>query len=203
MSDELAWSGNLTLLRIDPLADADAAAGRTFSLDYVRLISGVGTTDSDADGLPDNVESETNLFVGPRDTGSDPFEPDTDMDGFDDGVEILAGTNPVDDQSFPTGSIDGYTVSPAVYAINQMITPNLPIVTGSNLVVTSITPALPAGLEIDDEIGEIRRAPHRDQPGDSVHDHRGFRQRCHRHLRSDPRGKQSAHHRLLGKHRDL
>ncbi|MGI9244701.1 MAG: putative Ig domain-containing protein [Verrucomicrobiales bacterium] len=159
MGDEPAWSGTLTLLRIDPLADADAADGRTFSLDYVRLISGAGTIDSDGDGLPDNVETETFEFVGLRDTGSDPFELDTDMDGFDDGVEILAGTNPVDDQSFPTDSIEGYTTSPAVYALDEMITPNLPIVIGSNLISTSISPPLPAGLEIDDEIGEIRGTP--------------------------------------------
>jgi len=159
MSDEPAWSGSLNLLRIDPLADADAADGRTFSLDYVRLISGAGTIDSDGDGLPDNVETETFEFVGLRDTGSDPFEADTDLDGFDDGVEILAGTNPVDNQSFPTGSITGYTVSPAVYPIDQTIIPNFPIIIGSNLLSTSITPALPAGLEIDDEIGEIRGTP--------------------------------------------
>ena len=90
MGDEPAWSGTLNLLRIDPLADADAAEGRTFSLDYVRLISGAGTTDSDGDGLPDNVETETFEFVNLRDTGSDPFEADSDSDGFDDGAEILA-----------------------------------------------------------------------------------------------------------------
>ncbi|MFT5110654.1 MAG: hypothetical protein ACI9UA_006310, partial [Pseudoalteromonas tetraodonis] len=138
---------------------ADAANGRRFSIDYVRAISGAGAIDSDGDGLPDNIESESLTYVGLRDTGSDPSLADTDEDGFDDGVEVLAGTNPVDDQDFPTGSIDDYTNSPAVYVINEMITPNLPIVTGSNLISTSITPALPAGLEIDDEIGEIRGTP--------------------------------------------
>ena len=38
MSDEAAWDGNLNILRIDPLADADAAAGRSFEIDYVRLL---------------------------------------------------------------------------------------------------------------------------------------------------------------------
>lgn len=159
MGDEAAWDGNLTLLRIDPLADADAAGGRTFSLDYVRLISGAGVIDSDGDGLPDNVETETGVFNGPRDTGSDPGVADTDLDGFDDGAEILAGTNPVDDQDFPTGAITGYTSSPALYVIGEAIAPNMPIFSGSNLVSTSITPALPAGLAIDDEVGEIRGTP--------------------------------------------
>ena len=41
MSDEAAWDGNLNLLRLDLLADGDAAAGRTVSLDYVRLSAAV------------------------------------------------------------------------------------------------------------------------------------------------------------------
>jgi len=40
MSDEAAWDGNMNILRIDPLADADAQAGRTFEIDYIRLLDG-------------------------------------------------------------------------------------------------------------------------------------------------------------------
>ena len=40
MSDEVAWDGNLNILRIDPLADADAQAGRSFEIDYIRLLDG-------------------------------------------------------------------------------------------------------------------------------------------------------------------
>ncbi|MDB4687890.1 hypothetical protein OAE92_03800, partial [Akkermansiaceae bacterium] len=40
MADEAAWDGNLNLLRLDPLADGDAAAGRSFEIDYVRLLEG-------------------------------------------------------------------------------------------------------------------------------------------------------------------
>ncbi len=40
MSDEAAWDGNLNILRIDPLADADAQAGRSFEIDYIRLLDG-------------------------------------------------------------------------------------------------------------------------------------------------------------------
>ena len=159
MSDEPAWDGTLNLLRLDPLADADAGSGRSFAIDYVRVISGAGVLDSDQDGVPDNVETDTDLFLGPRDVGSDPFDPDSDDDSFDDGEELLAGTNPNDDTDFPTGSFDGYALSPAVYVIGEAITPNLPVVSGSTLVSTSITPALPAGLEIDDENGEIRGTP--------------------------------------------
>ncbi len=40
MSDEAAWDGNLNILRIDPLADGDAQAGRSFEIDYIRLVEG-------------------------------------------------------------------------------------------------------------------------------------------------------------------
>ena len=40
MADEAAWDGNLNLLRLDPLADGDAASGRSFEIDYVRLLEG-------------------------------------------------------------------------------------------------------------------------------------------------------------------
>ena len=37
MSGEVRWTGSLQSLRIDPLADSDAQAGRSFAIDYVRL----------------------------------------------------------------------------------------------------------------------------------------------------------------------
>ena len=41
MSDEPAWDGNLNILRLDLLADADAAAGRSVEIGHVRLYSQV------------------------------------------------------------------------------------------------------------------------------------------------------------------
>lgn len=40
MSDEQAWNGTLNILRLDPLADGDAAAGRFFEIDYIRVLDG-------------------------------------------------------------------------------------------------------------------------------------------------------------------
>lgn len=44
--------------------------------------------DSDGDGLTDDVETNTGVFVDATDTGTDPNDPDTDDDGLDDGTEV-------------------------------------------------------------------------------------------------------------------
>jgi mono/diheme cytochrome c family protein len=59
--------------------------------------------DRDQDTLLDGVETNTGVFVGPQDTGSDPARVDTDGDGFDDAAEVdaLPPTDPNDPLSFP------------------------------------------------------------------------------------------------------
>jgi len=62
--------------------------------------------DSDGDGLTDDVETNTGVYVSPNDTGSDPLVVDTDGDGLDDGDEVNThGTDPVN----PDTDGDGYT----------------------------------------------------------------------------------------------
>jgi len=57
-------------------------------------------TDTDGDGLPDNVETNTGEYVSPENTGTNPLVADTDGDGLDDGDEVNThGTNPVDADS--------------------------------------------------------------------------------------------------------
>lgn len=53
---------------------------------------GFGGTDTDGDGLPDDLEIQI---------GSSPTNVDTDKDGASDYVEYLAGTSPRDPKSFP------------------------------------------------------------------------------------------------------
>jgi hypothetical protein len=52
--------------------------------------------DSDGDGLPDCVETNTGIFVDITDTGTDPFNPDTDGDGISDGDEVLGTLDGLD-----------------------------------------------------------------------------------------------------------
>jgi hypothetical protein len=57
--------------------------------------------DDDGDGLLDVYETGTGIFISNLNTGSSPVASDSDADGFADGVEVNAGTDPNDDQSFP------------------------------------------------------------------------------------------------------
>jgi hypothetical protein len=64
-------------------------------------IGDVCDEDDDNDGLLDVVETSSGVFVSPNDTGTDPLLADTDGDGFDDGLEVGFGTDPVSNLSFP------------------------------------------------------------------------------------------------------
>ena len=50
--------------------------------------------DDDGDGLLDAVETDTGTFASNDDTGSSPVLFDSDSDGFDDGAEVAAGSDP-------------------------------------------------------------------------------------------------------------
>ncbi len=58
------------------------------------------SSDSDDDALADRVETDTGVYAGLEDTGSDPLAADSDGDGFDDGVEVEAGFDPNDPLSY-------------------------------------------------------------------------------------------------------
>jgi hypothetical protein len=67
--------------------------------------------DSDGDGLPDAVESDTGAYRHPLDTGTDPGATDSDGDGLLDGEEVCTyGTNPTNDDTDGDGLSDGYEV---------------------------------------------------------------------------------------------
>ena len=60
--------------------------------------------DDDNDGLLDIHETGTGVYVSPTDTGTNSLVADTDGDGFGDGVEVSAGTDPNNPGSFPQGA---------------------------------------------------------------------------------------------------
>lgn len=74
----------------DPAADED---GDTLTnLEEFARRTDPNKDDTDSDGLKDNVETKTIIWVSAADTGTDPREPDTDGDGLLDGVETNTGT---------------------------------------------------------------------------------------------------------------
>ena len=149
------FTGEISGFRFDPVADSPAS--RSVTLDYVRI--GKIDPDDDNDGLGNSVETNTGIFVGAGDTGTDPNNEDTDNDGFLDGVEVAFGTNPNDVNDFPEPAITGYTLAPAKYDIDLAIAGNLPLVANGTATGFAISPSLPAGLSFDNATGEITGTP--------------------------------------------
>jgi len=69
--------------------------------------------DTDEDGLPDWMETDTGVYVSPTNTGTDPTLPDTDGDGYSDWVEVQQGYDPNDPLDFPKvkADLDGDGIS--------------------------------------------------------------------------------------------
>lgn len=61
--------------------------------------------DTDNDGLCDDVETNTGIYVSPNDTGTDPNNNDTDGDKMPDGWEVNNGLDPLFDDA--DGDEDG------------------------------------------------------------------------------------------------
>ena len=61
--------------------------------------------DDDGDGLLDVVETLTGIFLSPTDTGTDPMQADTDGDGYFDGSEVAAGSDPTNPISTPEAPV--------------------------------------------------------------------------------------------------
>lgn len=75
----------------------------------------LGMTDSDGDGLPDWIETNSGIFIGRYDTGTNPNVADSDGDGRTDGQELFDGTDPANGADFLVAPL---TVS-GVLAINS------------------------------------------------------------------------------------
>jgi hypothetical protein len=77
--------------------------------------------DRDEDWLLNGVETNTGVFVDENDTGTDPALRDTDGDGFDDGFEVVRGTDPTDPLSFPGPSVPSMGPWGRVVAVGLMV----------------------------------------------------------------------------------
>jgi len=81
---------------------AESASSNSLSIDYGLAAAIV---DSDLDGLTDGEEDlDLDQYVDPRET--DPRDPDSDDDGWWDGIEVSTGTDPRDANDPPIAPID-------------------------------------------------------------------------------------------------
>ena len=96
---------------LDAFPDDGAATTDTDGDGQPDDLTGPSTTglvedlDDDGDGLLDTVETNTSVFLDENDTGTDPLVADSDGDGFGDGFEVSAGSNPLDPASNPAPAV--------------------------------------------------------------------------------------------------
>ena len=96
--------------KADPLGAAQ-------TLTYTAVPPGSGERmgiDRDEDSLGNGVETNTGIFIDANDTGSNPALADSDGDGFDDGVEVAAGSDPNDAGSTPAPPVPLLAPLPAL-----------------------------------------------------------------------------------------
>ena len=94
-SEAIGLSGSSNNLTTSRLGFWAIVQGRLPSLDADSdQIQSFLDDDDDNDGLSDAVETRTQIFISPSDTGTHPNDPDSDGDGVLDGAEVSAGTDP-------------------------------------------------------------------------------------------------------------
>lgn len=91
------FQGQIDEVRVYDRALSGAEVGDLFANESAALL------DTDGDGLPDVVETDTGVFLSGSDTGTSPTDADTDGDGLLDGVESNSGlfVGPIDYGSNP------------------------------------------------------------------------------------------------------
>ena len=149
------FTGTVSALRFDPVADLTAS--QAIEVDYIRI--GRIALDTDMDGLADEVESNTGIWNGPLDTGTDPNNAFSDSDPFSDGVEVAFGTDPNNGEEFPEPVISGYTFAPVTYLRGVAAVDNTPVVELGSALGFTVSPALPSGLNLDAGTGVISGTP--------------------------------------------
>jgi len=118
-----------------PLLDGDGDGVRSYEdnclgdanpdqLDFDGDTQGdVCDADDDGDGLPDVVETGTGVFVSASDTGTGSLDADSDDDGYLDGEEVLAGSDPNDAQSTPLDPVPVPMLGPGLRVLLLLLLP--------------------------------------------------------------------------------
>ena len=125
--------------------DYDAAEGPTPGL--------VADTDDDADGLSDDVETNTGYYANETNTGTDKLNPDTDGDGICDGPLAVPGVCTAGPDPAPFSSL------PTIVGVNNSALPSVnPYISGAAFTY-EVSPDLPSALSLDTATGIISGTP--------------------------------------------
>ena len=82
-------------------SDGNLSTDATITINLTNDLNG----DADDDGLPNSVETNSGIFLSENETGTDPNNPDTDGDGWNDGDEVRLGFSPLSAASSPRFAI--------------------------------------------------------------------------------------------------
>ncbi len=74
--------------------DPNPLSASRVSVTSASIVAASSTSDYDGDGAPDTAETNTDVYVSASNRGTDPTDSDSDDDGFSDGFEVVARTNP-------------------------------------------------------------------------------------------------------------
>jgi hypothetical protein len=95
-------SGRFTAISTGGTYTVSANAGGNGTTAYVTVVSTATGPDTDCDGLADEVESGTGVYVDSTDTGTSSTNWDSDLDGIGDGAEVrIWHTDPLNAASHP------------------------------------------------------------------------------------------------------
>jgi len=98
-ANPLVYGSNYHLTAWSPCRDRGWAAVGEYDIDGEARVGNIDVgfdefVDADGDQLPNMVETDTGIWAGDTDMGTDPLTTDTDGDGASDGDEWLADTDP-------------------------------------------------------------------------------------------------------------
>ena len=143
---------------IDPSAHADTDGDGmpdTITGTSTSVPPLVEDTDDDGDGLDDAIETNTGLYVGGSDTGTDPLNPDTDFDGVCDGPNSV----PPICEAGPDGNPLGQPAEGSIYGLRNSRMESIQPEGAAEGATYEVQPDLPPGVRLSAIGGVIYGTP--------------------------------------------